>query len=1292
MAQAALQNVCTRFRRRLRLMLIQYGALSLIFFCLVVAGLLMLADWYVRFSPDMRLLSLLTFLAAVAASYYVCVHRPLRRLWNDDEILGYMDRIQEDGGDALTALRDLSEPEGMREWDTDRGKEMVRASVRELEQKVKDVDVARCLRRKPIRRWWVLAGVVIAVYVVASFVPRDRASGASYLSIGARRMLFPFATVFWPQNTRLLVQEPESGWRVPVGEPLVVQARIEGEVPLTVDIVYRSESGGPWIRERMAVDPAKSEAMFTFKEMVEPLTFYCIGGDDRDKRRYRVTVAERPIITEVKATYEHPPYTRLPKTVVASGQLAGLEGTKVTLHFTASSPLSRAAVRLALTGEEPAEPVKAETLDGNRFSYSLMLTRSGTYTVHLVDTEGLTNGKQARYEIRVDPDNPPEVTLEEPLRDLILTASGKVRVKLKAKDDYNLTSLKVLLAPEGSKPEAALALSEERITGPFWDRTTTLHPVGEGEFDLDFLKEKDKGALKAWKIEGGAELELWVRAVDCNPTTPGVTETPKVRLTVLHPTDFMSEVVLTAKALMADARVGWFSAAGAFYDGRAWVREPKDELLEKSVEQQQTAERAAAALALRFPSIIEHMSRNRMADLFMRRRLDRIGSLIAELEKRLPAIGSKIAAGKPTTVEEAVPEKRKAKMAAAIRSVLQEQNLAAWKMRLLYNRLADWVALQSVLLKTRRMEELQTEVNAATQELVKRTLGREARELEEDEVRMMKEVANQQDTVYQMDVAVEKALAQLVYQADTEGRTKIVEALGRALLELRDNQINDKLKRAAMAILDARGEVVRKDQRLVLHTLSLVNRGLILAGEHVPEDPSDAAFAAAIEDPRDKVDIREDIASDGAELDKEIYKRLDKVRLVTEAKADTLDETLSLVFRDQEDVRNRTRFVHERLDPVRRYLFLRTGLTALRQAKVVALLEKGMQQTKTFGAEVKSDPTVGRARTRLAQEVGDHLARAEEAKRLVAQSRFGRLVTDVQTQIHRGARDLRVYIQARDKVHKLWQDRTKTNFLDPFKRPYLLRGENLRAVIEAARNLEWALVLQAGSQREAAILAQAKRAKTPDPAFAKAVADVTASARRKNTAVAALIRKVQQDVARGVRDSTDPERANEAVLPSLKKAILDPLQPGPFEQWPKAFEAGEYEKLAMTQDGLRRGISDALVTLYDLFDARVPPKPPTVDPFADEHGVATAGKGGVIDYEDEKPNVVAGRIEKEGKWIDVTTGDPEVRKRLIERLRTIGKWDPRYARLQSAYFQAIAQGFQAKAKKREDEKEEQPRP
>ncbi|MBA4388615.1 MAG: hypothetical protein C0404_11585 [Verrucomicrobia bacterium] len=1300
MSEQTLKAICGQFRGRLRRLLLEYGILQMVFLSLAVAGLLVLGDWYVRFSPDLRLASLLTVLAVTGLSGYFGLYRPLKRVWTDDEVLGYMDRTAEEGGDVMTTLRDLSHPEKMKEYQSEQGKSIVKSIVGELEQRVNKADIGKVLRLQPINLWRKVAGVLLVLYVVALLFPRDSVSGSSYFVIGLKRLVLPYASIFWPQKTRLYVQNPDSGWRVPRGEPLVVKVKIEGEVPPIVNIVYQGSGTEP-ITERMAVNVVGQEAVFTFGEMTEPMTFFCTGGDDFERRRYSVTIAERPVIVGVKAEYSYPLYMRLKNRTLKTGQLSGPEGAEVKLEFTASTKLAKAVMKFTLDGEDAQKPIEITDFSGTVFKHQTRLSKNGNYLIELTDTQNLKNGKVEKFEIRVEPDNPPEVTLEEPMRDLLMTANGKIRVKFKAKDDYNLVELNAMLGPAGGTGKAL----SDKITGEFWNMSSTLHPDGAGDFDLDFPKEKEKKTLKDLVLDNGAELELWVRAMDCNPSSNGVTESMKVRLSILTETDFMDAVVLKAKELMNDARFGWYASAGVYHDANAWVKNTADDkLFDKINDQQLTLESSTEALKLHYGEIVQHMQRNRMQQVFMSKRLDKAGAFINDIGALVPLIAKKVADGRPKSSQEEEPAAKRAKMAKALQGAMPDHNKAAWQMRLLYDRLADWVSLQSVLLKTRRIEETQTKVNAQTEQFVKKTLGREARELEDKETRTMREIGSQQQTVYDMEEAVEKALAELIQQADKDKRKKVLDVLVSAFSSLRDNRVRDKLKQAALNILDARGDLVRNDQRMVLEVVAGVNRALVLAGEQVPDDPPASAFAAVVEDPRGKETAvaKSDDDKGGDVIDESIYKPTGKSVVLAGVAEDSLEGTLDKIYRNQEDVRNRTMHVADRGKLAPRYAFLRTGLMTQRQGNITNLLAKALGQVKDYGkppasdpskkdeAKVEPDPTIDAAKARIVGQVSDYLDGAVDAAQLIQEGEFGPFVTALQTHIQKGSQDVRVFMQESGRKHKLFVDRKATNFEDAFERKYLLREKNLTSVVDASKELEWALSLEANAQREAELLAAASQQKL-SPRGKAAMERIEKSARKKAEEIAVIIAKIQTGVTSGVTDPSDPELENEKVKARIQDKMLGPLDPKEFTSIVGQFDKKDYQGAAIKQESMRRSISTVLLALADLFDDRVKPKEAVAIAF-DPTSTNTAG--GDWEYEDEKPPVVADKIEKEGDWLDQVTGDPEVRKALVAKLRGMQEFDPRYKRLQSAYFQAMALDFQAKAKdkkkKKDDDKKKPP--
>jgi hypothetical protein len=334
----------------------------------------------------------------------------------------------------------------------------------------------------------------------------------------------------------------------------------------------------------------------------------------------------------------------------------------------------------------------------------------------------------------------------------------------------------------------------------------------------------------------------------------------------------------------------------------------------------------------------------------------------------------------------------------------------------------------------------------------------------------------------------------------------------------------------------------------------------------------------------------------------------------------------------------------------------------------------------------ESDPMVEILRNRVSGHLADCLGGAEDAAKLVREGNFGPLVSGLQTHVQQGSRDMRVFIQQSERTHKLAVDRKTTNYKDPFDRTYMLNANNFVTVANASSELEWGLALQTSAQRESELLAKAQELKDLSPLGKMAVERLEKASRKKVEELIGLVNKTQAGVTAGVVDPTDPERDNEKVQPAVQEKMLSQLDAGEYGGMLAQFDKKDYQNLAAKQENLRRSLSSILLSLGDLFEARVPAKKIVEDegPIGD-----VVDDGNFIEYTEEQPSALADRLEKDGEWIDKQTGDPEVRKALVKRLREIGRFDPRYARLQSAYFQALSQDFQAKARKDSDTKKKE---
>jgi hypothetical protein len=1315
MSDAKLNNLCTRFRLRLQSTLLTYGAFRAAFFLLLPVALFMLCDWYFRFSTQGRFFGLVGVIIIGGLCLWFDFIRPLRRNWSNDEVLSYLDRTLPNQHDALVCLRDLTNPDAMREADTEQGRKIIAEVVAELEQKVDAVELSAVVNRRPISRWMTMVFFLLGAYVFGCIII------PSFVFTGLLRLANPWGDYLWPQETYLIVEEPEAGWMVPKGEPFLVRTHIKGKVPSKVFISYRNESSKLQIEEAMAVaniDPEEKKsnevkfkdvdgiATFRFSDMVEPLEFFCTGGDHKEKNLKYIKVAERPIITKVEALLTPPSYARLPKKKITSGQLAGLEATVVDAEFTASAGLSKATIAFQWEGEDKESEQLDLPVKGDTFKHQFTLTRNGVYTLTLTDKNGLKNGKPERFEIRVTPDDMPAITLNRPRGNLILTSRGKVDVEFKATDDFNLSKVEVRLGPRGADGKSL----SDRITGPLLKGE--LNPVSEGRFEIDFFKEKSKGTFKDFSIDKGVELELYVWAKDCNPNDKGVAESTRIQLSFMDPTNFMDEVVLKAKELMTDARTGWFNAAGAMYDGDKWTKSPtSDEELEKILAQQETAERSAIALDTRFPDLIEHMVCNRMQAEFMSRRLERIGVKIQRLKNYMPEVAQKIAEGRPKSAEESKPDRRRAKMAGALKAARSMQNTAAWEYKFLYDHLADWVALQSVLIKTKRIEETQREVNELTEKLVKKTLGMEREEYDETTVREMQEISHKQQTAHDIEEAVEEALQKLIFVAEREKRRKVWQILLTTFNRLREDRTKDKLKRAAMAIAEGRGSTVKNQQNEILTTIAEVNAGLVKAGDEVTED---SPIPGDIVDPRDMAtDADGNPVAKGEDIKQQDFEELirngmDGTKTVLEAKKGTLDEALQEIFGEQETVFNHTIYVGERLGNKKmpgRYMRLRKQMFSYREDEVIDLLRTALGRAEKFAADkaaekieleggvaVPPDPTNGKAQELLVKSVKGWLASAEDVKNMLSTGDFADFCSGLQKNIQRGAGELRSYLQARDEAHKLHEERKAKKHVDEFLRKYLLNEGNLDVAIEIRKDLEWALVEQYAAQRETQLLDKIALERAASAAAQKSAERLSSAATERQQTATGIVENVYNAVKEKIQDPTEKEKDNEVVRPLLTSKVTTPLLLKDFREAAAFMKDKKYSGLAMKQEMLRDALSASLISLKDLFEERVREKPDEPPP--------PPGKGEEDDIEDlssEKPEALAEFIEKEGEWLDVYFNSPEPRKKLIDDLRKRADFDPRYRRLIIRYFQAVAKNFQTRSKaalelekkKKEKELEEQ---
>ena len=230
---------------------------------------------------------------------------------------------------------------------------------------------------------------------------------------------------------------------VPRGADVLVRASAHGFAADVLAVNASFAGSGSW--ERATMLPASQDGAheFVLVAVNEPVEYYVsAGGATRGGRlnsaRFRIEVADLPVVEGVELVLDHPAWTRLTSTTQDHGDVAGVEGTRVDTRIRANLPLDDA--HLVVNDQE---------LDLDNGVGTFAIEAPGTWHV-AVRHRGEVVRISDEYLIDLVHDRPPEVEFAFPGRDRSATAIEEVTLRFSARDDFGIESLTVRYAVNGS--------------------------------------------------------------------------------------------------------------------------------------------------------------------------------------------------------------------------------------------------------------------------------------------------------------------------------------------------------------------------------------------------------------------------------------------------------------------------------------------------------------------------------------------------------------------------------------------------------------------------------------------------------------------------------------------------------------------------------------------------------------------------------------------------------------------------------------------------------------------------
>jgi hypothetical protein len=241
------------------------------------------------------------------------------------------------------------------------------------------------------------------------------------------------------------------------GTGLLVITRFEGRMPPDV-LLHATDAEGKTTSlplSRSLDDPLFGGRIPT----VETDLSYHVTFDGRQSDAYRVQVFDYPRLEQADALIVHPEYTGLgEKTIEDVRRVSVVEGSQLTLLCRLNKPVTKAVMQ-AEDGSELTLSVREES-DPTLRTVTLTPRERQTYVLLLVDAEGRTNKYPPEFVIDVIPNQPPQLAVAFPGRDIRVSPLEEVSLEANAHDDFGLKEYGLVYQLPNTD-EQALKLGEQ---------------------------------------------------------------------------------------------------------------------------------------------------------------------------------------------------------------------------------------------------------------------------------------------------------------------------------------------------------------------------------------------------------------------------------------------------------------------------------------------------------------------------------------------------------------------------------------------------------------------------------------------------------------------------------------------------------------------------------------------------------------------------------------------------------------------------------------------------------------
>ena len=464
-----------------------------------------IVDLLMPLPGSVRIVLLIGIIGAVGYLLYRYLIQPLRVKLTPHDVALNVERKHRDLEDRLVSALQFGEAE----TEDPIKSHLLQRLVTDAVERTDGIDFKATIDKSKKRKHIGIAVAVLAgCALIALIFPTE-------LNISINRLLSPWEKTE-PVFTTKLTVEPGNA-RILRGRSLAINLEVTGKAADKTRLIYKkgdsaadTESQGQEI-DMMQIEGEKRRFGYEIFNINENMEYY-VTANGIESERYTVEVFDMPKLTAVEVTYTYPEYTQLnPITQQGEGNIRAVAGSQAEVRITTNKAIESATLTV-----EAQDPTPMLISDGRTLTTTLDVLTDGKYTVKLLCVDGFNNQTPIEYTITAIPDEPPEVAIKEPGRDIKATKLEEVKVLAEAADDYGVENMTLMYSVGSGEPQELEAETVE----------VKEKKIISGAY-VFYLEELD--------VEPGEIISYYAQATDNNTRTGPGTGTSELYFIEVRP-------------------------------------------------------------------------------------------------------------------------------------------------------------------------------------------------------------------------------------------------------------------------------------------------------------------------------------------------------------------------------------------------------------------------------------------------------------------------------------------------------------------------------------------------------------------------------------------------------------------------------------------------------------------------------------------------------------------------------------------------------------------------------------